>query len=348
MILSSVLLTNFRNFDQRDFEFHPSLTIIVGENARGKTSLLEAVYCSVRGTGFRESKEEELIYWDKGSSLVNAYFMDGSDKNLFQVYLKKIDQSVNKTYYINKSKKTNFSYLQYQTKAVLFAPENINIINGSPSKRRIYIDLVISYSDREYKKRLRNYENALRKRNKILEFTKNNDFLDNELKFWNEYLIEQANYITGKRQDYIDYLNQHSEIDDKICKVEYIKNEFSKERLDKSKEKERLVKKTLIGPQKDDIVINLIQSNEKKNVHLYGSRSEQRMAVFWLKLNEIRLLEDNMQYKPILLLDDIFSELDSKNKVRVMGLIHEYQTVLTTTERELIDVGAFEKGVVEL
>lgn len=347
MIVTSMTLHNFRNVRESAYTFHPQLTIIVGENTRGKTSLLEALYCLIRGTGFRESREDELIHWEEDASLAYALFTNNDAEHLYQIHIKRMGDSVEKSYFLNKSKISSKRYLDQHTKTVLFAPEHIAIINGSPSGRRVYMDGVISSYTYEYKKRLRNYEHALRRRNKVLESVRNPSSLDEELVFWDGYLVEQAEYITQKRQKYVQSINDHPEIDDARCTVRYEPNMFTLERLAGTKEKERALRRTVIGPQKDDFRIILKKKSEEKDVHLYGSRSEQRLALFWLKLNEIRLIEETHSWKPILLLDDIFSELDEHNKKRVMDLIPAYQTVLTTTEHDLLST-AREKGVIEL
>lgn len=348
MNIASITLHNFRSFKNESFSFHPHLTIIIGENTHGKTSLLEALYCIIRGTGFRESREEELIRWEEDATLLHGMLTDTSSESLFQIHIRRVSESIDKTFYVNKSKKSHRLYLEQNTKTVLFAPEDITIINGPPSGRRRYIDDVISSYDYEYKKRLRNYEHALRKRNKILEQTRNTQSLQEELLFWDDYLTEQASYIIKKRQSYATYLNNHPDVDDVSCWVMYKPNVFTTERLEETREKERILRKTQIGPQKDIFQIYMKNKKEEKDVHLYGSRSEQRLALFWLKLNEIAILEEIFGIKPVLLLDDVFSELDMKNKQRVMNLIVDYQTILTTTEHNLLEMGGEEKAVIEL
>lgn len=347
MLLSKIILSNFRNFSKADYTFSPSLTVIIGENARGKTSLLESMYVSIFGVGFRESREEELVKWDENQTLVESHFYQNDQKQLFQILLQKRGDVVTKKYYVNKSLQTHFQYLKYQTRAVLFAPEHIEIITGSPDERREYFDKVISAFDLEYRKKLRNYENALRKRNKILEFHKDECTLMEEIKFWNEYLIEHATYITQKRQEYIDYLNSNPKVQNRIFSIQYEKNEFTEDRLKEVYYLERKIRKTRIGPQKDDFVIRL-DDLERKNVQHFGSRSEQRLAIFWLKLNEISYFENHFKIKPILLLDDVFSELDNKNKKLVLDVITNYQTILTTTEEELIELSADEKVIIRI
>jgi DNA replication and repair protein RecF len=356
MTLKSIRLNQFRNFEDSSFEINPLLTVIIGENARGKTNLLESIFFSINGIGFRESREEELILWGKDTALVESVFEEEKEelgaprgpKAIFDIFLHKRGEVVGKKFTVNKSQKTHKQYTEYQTKAILFAPEHIDIISGSPDKRREYFNRVISLFDYEYKRKLTNYEHALRKRNKVLEFHKNVETLKEELAFWNDYLEEQAKYITQKRQEYANYLNEHKEVQNRQFEIDYQKNLLTKELLEFHFDEERRWRKTTIGPQKDDFIISLIENGVKENVHLYGSRSEQRLGVFWLKLNELHFLEEFFKQKPILLLDDVFSELDVKNKKLVLDLVREYQTVITTTEDELLELPEVEKSVIHI
>ncbi len=348
MILKHIHLTNFRNFEKADYQFSPYLTLIVGENARGKTSLLEAAFSSVYGTGFRETREIELIRWDYDENLVEAVFKDQDQETFFQVRMQKSsDTTVRKTFFVNKTGKSSNQYRSMQTQAVLFAPEQIQIITGSPSRRRRYFDEVISSVDREYKKKLRYYENALRKRNKILEYYEDELQAFEELRFWDNYLIEHGEYISKKRASYIEYLNAHPSVNGKNFSVVYSQDFFSQDRLNEVKKREYRLRRTLIGPQKDDYVFNL-HAPQDKNVSLYGSRSEQRMAIFWLKLNELSYFEEQTESKPLLLLDDIFSELDDHNRELVMNMIKEHQTIATTTEEEVKDLAEMPEEIIHL
>lgn len=348
MKLSTVYLNNFRNFVKKSFDLHPALTLIIGENAKGKTSLLEGIYFSMYGEGFRESREEELLLWDTDQGMVETNFVNEQSKELFQITLRKLGMGIEKRYFINKTQKTHYQYLQSQRKAVLFAPENILIIIGSPDQRREYLNKTICAYDIEYQKKLRNYENALRKRNKILEIHHNSLLLEEELIFWDQYLEEQASYISKKRSDYMEHLNNHPDVETCKFRIEYHQNQFTKERLEKTRDEEKRMRRTRIGPHKDDYSIHLTVNEVEENVHLYGSRSQQRLAVFWLKLNEIRNLEQHFDLKPILLLDDIFSELDRNNKRLVLDMVGEYQTLATSTESELPELTKLPKSIIEL
>ena len=347
MLLKQIILSNFRNFADEKFVFNPFLTIIIGENARGKTNLLESIYLISHGEGFRESREDELIKFEQKSSEVQAVFASGDENFLFHMMIKRTDVGVNKIFSLNKARKKYFQYQKETAKTVLFSPEQIEIMLGPPEKRRRYFDNLLSSFDIVYKKRLTNYENALRKRNKILGSYHNEKDLYEELIFWNTYLAEQASYLGHKRQRYVDFLNIHKKIDNKEFSIEYRKNEFNQKRLEENFELEKRYRKTVIGPQKDDFQIS--QKNESlKNLHHYGSRSEQRLAVIWLKFNEIKYFEEMFESKPLLLLDDIFSELDVKNKKLVIDLVKKYQTIVTTTEIELLELADVPKSIIKL
>lgn len=336
MLLQKLVMHQFRNRDAGVFQFDPRITAIVGENAKGKTNLLEAIYFIINGVGFRESREEELIQVSREHSVVEGRFLDGRHTFDFKVQLVKRDNVIEKSYFIQKAKKRHVQYIEQQTKAVLFAPEQIEIVTGSPEVRRDYFNKIISQYDTEYKKRIVNLESALRRRNKILEFTRDEEKLREELLFWNTYIIEQSDYIIKRREEYVSYLNSHPKLDQKEFAVVYNKNEATRDRFEEYFEKERIFHKTLIGPQKDEIYFQL-KAPFDKNIQHYGSRSEQRLTVFWLKMNELTYCESMIKRKPIVLLDDVFSEFDKTNRKLILKLIHSHQTVLTTTEEEVLD-----------
>lgn len=334
MILKQINLFNFRNIKKILFDFSPLLTLIIGDNSKGKTNLLESLYFIITGEGFREEKEEELISFDKEEMSVQAIFLDKEEKRLFQIKLIKKNNIFVKTFFIDKTPKKHFQYRKELPGVVLFTPEQINIITGPPSERRNYFNKQISLYDLEYKKHLNNYENALKKRNKILErYTDTNTLLE-ELTFWNDYLEKEARYITKKRQLYVDFLNSNQKLDSKMFSIVYEKNEFNKVRLKESFNKEKIIRKTIIGPQKDNFKILINSGDFNKDVNRFGSRSEERLAVFWLKINELKYYEI-LKMRPILLLDDIFSELDEKNQKIIISLINNYQTIATTTETKV-------------
>lgn len=331
MKLTTIHLQNFRSFADQVFDIDHTCTIVVGKNARGKTNLLESIYMSVQGTGFRQETEEDLIRWDALQCVVESMWYTKTDRMRFGVHLSRSGTSTSKHYFVQKSPKSGTDYTSYQTAAVLFAPEHMDIVSGAPRVRRAYIDGILSRVDPEYKKRLRNYTHAMVKRNKILERAKIQRNVEEELVFWDGYLEEQARYISGKRAEYVSFLTSHPTIDERGCTVTYVQSEFNRERARQVRADDLRYRRTTIGPHKDEFIFRLGGATPKL-VRQFGSRSEQRLVVFWLKLNEIRYYEQELAMKPILLLDDIFSELDTYNKQLILKLIGEYQSVLTSTE----------------
>lgn len=339
MILKSISFHNFRNFSDQKFQINSNLTAILGDNAHGKTNLLEGIYFILKGEGFRESREEQLIKFTENNCYAEAKLEDKKTKDVsnIRIDLTNNELGLTKTYFLEKTKKGRHSYLKSLLSVVLFSPEQIEIIDRTMSIRRDYFDKFLSSVDPEYKKRLTNYNLALRRRNKILESGFNSSNLDAQLDYWDKLLISNGSYLTSKRRDYAAYLNSNKKVDSKQFEIEYIENKINRERLKESLKKELLIKRTTVGPHRDEYNIFLIDKlEEKKDIHLYGSRSEQRLGLFWLKINELIYLENYSKKKPILLLDDIFSELDHHNQKLIFNLIGDYQTVMTSTEKELI------------
>lgn len=348
MVLKKIALRNFRNFIDSSFEFGSELTVIVGENAKGKTNLLEAIFFLINGIGFRETKEIELLnFASRGHAEVAGAFLEDGEIHDFKIVLAQRGESVEKGYLVDKMRRRHYQYAKEQTKAVLFTPQQIEMLTGSPEKRREYFNRLISFYDLEYKRRLDNYEQALRKRNRILEHHENLTKLQAELSFWNDYLEEEASYVTKRRIEYADFLNKHPRIDAKTFQIEYQKNEFTRKKAQEIFAFETRIRRTAIGPQKDDVQIYL-DGKTKKNISRFGSRSEQRLTILWLKMNEIAYHREIMKKDPILLFDDVFSELDEKNRKIIFGLIKNHQTVATTTDKKILDLAKTPKKVIPL
>lgn len=198
MLLKQLILKNFRNFDSKSLLFSPFLTVVIGENARGKTNILEGIYFVCNGHGFRESKEDELISFGKEVTEVEGKFAKADETLDFKIMLRTRIGTIEKSFFVSNTKRKSLQYKEDLAKTVLFNPEQIDIITGPPDTRRSYFDTILSIFDFEYKKKLTNYENALRKRNKVLEHYKSIEELKEELTFWDDYLVEQALYISQK------------------------------------------------------------------------------------------------------------------------------------------------------
>lgn len=339
MILKSIRLYNFRNLDKKTFYFNPFLTLVIGKNSVGKTNLLEAIYLVSKGKGFREEKEEELVRQDRSSCHVEAEFSQKEEKVAFRVDILKNDQT-SKSFLVDGIKKRASGFINLSHPIVLFTPGLIYIIDGELQRRRDFFDNTISFWDIEYKKRLINYLGALRRRNKVIESERDKDKLKERLFFWDDYLIKQVECIVEKREELVDFFNQNKKIDDIFFQLKYRKNEISKKTLDQTFKKQFILKRTLVGPQRDVYQIFTKEKKEEdfKDVHRFGARSKQRLALFWLVLNEINYYQRKLKRRPLVLLDDIFSELDLVNRGLVLNLIKKYQTVVTTTDRSILDL----------
>lgn len=355
MLLKEIKLTNFRSFSSHSFLFDSNLTIILGNNSVGKTNLLEAIYCLSKGHGFREKQEDELLKQEEVIANIQSIFSD-KDKNKtnFRVHLSN-QSSFLKACFIDKIKKRTIDYALLTTPVVIFSPHMLYIIDGEIAERREFFDGILSIIDKEYKKRMTNYMNSLKRRNKLLEKVIDIALLKEQLLFWDAYLIEEAVYITKKREELVTFLNNHSIIQDKSFSIIYLKNEISKKTLEDTFQKQLYVHKTVVGPQRDSYEIHVSNpastphaKSFTKNVHRYGSRSEQRLALFWIVLNEIQLYETILKKKPLILLDDIFSELDVSNKSLILNLIKDYQTVVTTTEMKIVELSHVSHSIIQL
>lgn len=343
MRLTTLALHNFRNFHDHTFSFDPTLTIIAGKNAVGKTNLLEGVSFSLSGNGFREEKEEELIRVGEKTLTTQAQSEAENEVNIQKITIT-ISPEMMKQYFFNKIKKTAREYIKYSIPVVVFSPSFLYVIDGAMQERRGFFDRIISRTHPEYKRRLGYYEQAMRKRNKLLEKIADVARLREQLVFWDEYLIKEARFITEKRKELVDFFNQHNSLDHKVFTMSYHKNEISAETLDATFDKQFLLKKTLVGPQRDIFELSI----KEKSVHRYGSRSEQRLTLFWLIINEMRLYETRLKKKCLVLLDDIFSELDVANKSLVLDIIKNRQTVITTIEEDFASHITLPKTMIRL
>ncbi|MBI5151897.1 MAG: DNA replication/repair protein RecF [Candidatus Pacebacteria bacterium] len=216
---------------------------------------------------------------------------------------------------------------------VLFRPEDLDLIAGSPHIRRSFLNIVLSQTHTEYRYSLDAYEKALKRRNALLDVLRDGKTTRASFTFWDQLLIKHGNILTNMRRDFIDFLNTTQDFAMKFS-VTYDPSTISEKRLHQYAVEEVAAGYTLVGPHKDDISIALTNGDEK-NLATYGSRGEQRMGVLWLKYYEMMYIEHARGERPILLLDDIFSELDEKHKEMVTELTQHQQTIFTTTEQEL-------------
>lgn len=340
MYLKNLFLQNFRSYRKAEFDFSPSTTLIIGPNTIGKSNLIEAIFFLAAGRSFRTDKDDQLVNLEKGIAKIKGQL---EDKRLETMIVKGgIDGQLRsfKKYLVNgvSKKKADFVGNFF---AVLFAPNDLEIIIGSPSKRRDFLDNILIQTDRDYRLAVGFYEKGLRIRNALLHKAKETgQRSEKEFEYWDNLLIVQGQKITRKREDFIKYLSD-SKKEILNFGIFYDKSVMSKERLLQYKEAEVASGVTLVGPHRDDFMINLIDKKEENDIKFYGSRGQQRLAILQLKILELRYIEQKTKERPTLLLDDIFSELDEGHINLVLEqapLRQGYggQVIITTTHEEFI------------
>lgn len=321
MEIKALSLENFRNFEKGEFEFGQGSALILGPNTSGKTSILEAVRLLSTGDSFRAERVSEMIRF--GSEIARI-----KNENL-EVVLTKGEIQGKKTpkrkFLVNGVEKKKRDFVGHLL-TVIFRPEDIRVITGSPTRRREFFNLVLSQTNWEYRRALSAYQRALRQRNKILEGMREGKAKKSDLFFWNQSLSKNGEVINKSREEFVSFVNRFWP---EGLRFFYRRSRFVP---DKNLEKEIARGITSTGPHRDDF---WVKKNEK-NLALFGSRSEQRLAVLDLKLAELEFIREEMKEKPVLLLDDIFSELDKDFRQKIFQIILGQQTIVTTAEPRLI------------
>jgi DNA replication and repair protein RecF len=352
MNVSELKLHNFRNYNKAQISFPKDIILIYGDNGIGKTNILESLLLLSHGKSSRVVTEQELVRIGETVGRIEGV-LDSGDK-LDITLIKEETSRVRKIYKLNNVVKTGTSFIG-NLKSVLFAPEDIRLVAGSPTRRRDYLDKVLSQVDFNYRQFLLDYNKILKQRNKILEQVKGrfiSGIYDTQISFWNDQLIEKGQYIQNARVKYFDYSKDNlSKISKNLFKNGYIlelsyeMNDISIERLRALKDKEINYGTTLVGPHRDDFEF-IIKNKQEVNLKSYGSRGEQRTGVFCIKILEINYIEDKTQEKPILLLDDIFSELDQYHRSAVEQVIMDHQTFITTADVNTVPKSILDKSYV--
>jgi len=217
-------------------------------------------------------------------------------------------------------------------RVVYFGPQDLEIVVDSPSIRRDWLDLVLEQADRSYLRSSLSYRKGLRQRNKLLEQIRDEGKPRSTLFFWDKLLVENGSLLTEKRQEFIDFLNQQPARFGQL-QIRYDHSIISAQRLAKYAQEEVAAANTLVGPHRDDFQVSL----GERNLHAFGSRGEQRTAVFSLKLGELEFLSEKTGQRPTLLLDDIFSELDHERRAHLLSVIPQQQTIMTTADIHLVE-----------
>ena len=340
--ITSIALSNFRNYRKKSFEFSPKTTLIIGPNGSGKTNILEAVYLLATGESWRTEDAGEMVGFGGEVAHVNGETvqelgvrskeLEGGKTKLHLVLTRgivggkrvaKIGFKVDEM----PRRKTDFSRV---FKVVLFEPESLQIVIGDPSQRRKFLDEILKQTDKDYANSLSVYSKALRVRNKLLNAIRDGASHRDGLEYWERAMVKHGELLQNKRRELVEWINFKTG----KLQIEYQLNSISADRLEKYREREIEAGFTFVGPQRDDLVIAQIRNpkSEIRNLAQFGSRGEQRMAVFQLKLLEAKWIEEKSGISPVILLDDIFSELDEEHEKMVGELVEGRQAIITATE----------------
>lgn len=355
MEILSLTLSNFRNFAARNFIFDPKLTVILGPNGSGKSNILEAV-AFLSGIRPRPIETDlDLVRFGQVEAKIGGRVThstsSGSLKNLetcdlvinFQV----IDEAyVKKAYFIDSIKKRFGDFRNYLAQ-VTFEPQDIDLVTGSPSLRRHHLDSFLASLDREYWREQTSYDKVIVRRNKILAKIIEGEAKPAELDFWDERLVEHGRYLSRTRQEFFEFLNSTNTPKPGLKDIykpglsgevssgfswQLKQSLLNPEKLAKDRERDIAAGVTLSGPHRDDFRFTL----KNHDLEFFGSRGEQRMAVLVLKLAELEYLGSKRGQRPILALDDIFSELDWEHREAVLSVVDKQQTIITAAEADSV------------
>ena len=336
MIIESVDLQNYRNYEFLNMTFDNKINIIYGDNAQGKTNILESLYVCATSKSHRGSKDKDIIRF-------------GNDEAHIKVMVKKHGMNYRLDMHLKKNKTKGIAVNGIPIRRavelfgiiniIIFSPEDMNIIKNGPSERRRFMDMELSQLDKIYLSNLVNYNKVVIQRNKLLkqlQFSGDSGLVD-MLDVWDMQLVRYGSEIIKRRMDFIDNINSiirpvHSKLsgNKEILNLRYIPcttTDNFKDEVIRSRERDIKFKMTNVGPHKDDVAFFI----NDKDVRKYGSQGQQRTCALSLKLAEIELVKKVINDTPVLLLDDVLSELDANRQNFLLDSIGDIQTIITCT-----------------
>ena len=344
MIIKSIRLINFRNYEKQEVEFHPKLNIITGKNAQGKTNLIEAINLLSLSKSFRTKREQEMVMEGKDFFSVKGVF-EKKDKDYSVEIIQNTENNTSKKYFINGIEKTKIIDLLGEVYTIVFSPEDIEIVKGSPEKRRSFLDREIILLRPLYYKKLSKYKKLLMRRNVILK----KETIDyNLLEVFDEALAEAGSEVIAERLAYIEILREAGkENENKITKesenldIKYESNiniagkkekedlrKIIGEEIKNTREKDIKIGSTEKGPHRDDFKLYV----NDKELKIYGSQGQKRTAALALKLAEDKLIKNEIGEDSIILLDDVMSELDAERQKSIIEGFSENQIFITAAD----------------
>lgn len=334
MIIKKLELADFRNYESLDISFDKGTNILYGDNAQGKTNILEAIYVSATTKSHKGSKDKEIVNFDKEEAHIRTYLEKEDEEIRVDMHLRK---NKSKGIAIDGQKIKKAAELLGLLNVVFFSPEDLGIIKNGPSERRRFADMELCQLDNFYLYNLNNYNKIINQRNKLLKDMYFNPGLKETLNIWDSQLVSFGSKIIERR---IQFATQMSEIiydihkklsggrEELIIKYEPDVSIEDFERLMRiNQERDVKLKQTTTGPHRDDFsfIVNGI------DIRKYGSQGQQRTAALSLKLSEIELVKKISKDTPVLLLDDVLSELDSNRQNYLLNSIGDIQTIISCT-----------------
>ncbi len=334
MIIESIELKDYRNYEGLQIEFSPSTNIIYGDNARGKTNILEAAYMSGTSKSHRGSRDKEIIRFECEEAHIRTKVIKDEKKYQIDIHLKKNGRKGIAVNHVPLKRAADiFGILNI----IFFSPEDLDIIKSGPDKRRRFMDSELCQINKIYLNDLTNYNKVLNNRNKLLKDIYFKPDNKKTLDVWDEQLTNYGKRIIATRRQFVSDIapivaRMHHDISGgrEELSISYdpnIDDMFLYDELIRNREKDIRSGSTSTGPHRDDIsfLINGV------DIRKYGSQGQQRTCALSLKLSEIKLVEEAIGEKPVLLLDDVMSELDSKRQNDMLSSLDDMQILLTCT-----------------
>lgn len=334
MVIKSLELSNFRNYDFLNIEFDKGTNILFGDNAQGKTNILESIYLCATTKSHKGSKDKDIINFNAEEAHIRTYLNKNEDEIRIDMHLRK---SKSKGIAIDGTRIKRAAELLGIMNVVFFSPEDLSIIKNGPAERRRFVDMELCQLDSFYLYNLNHYNRIVNQRNKLLKDLYLNPSLRETLNIWDSQLASFGSKIIERRFAFVEQLNEIiSDIHSKLSggrenlKIVYepdVAEAFFEEELKKNQERDIRLKMTSVGPHRDDFSFMVGDIDIRK----FGSQGQQRTAALSLKLSEIELVKKMTKDTPILLLDDVLSELDSNRQNYLLNSIGDIQTIITCT-----------------
>lgn len=335
MWINKIKINNFRNYKQEEIKLQKNINLFYGENAQGKTNIIEAIFLGSMGKSFRAKKDKEMINLNSERAEVEIEYKKSDRDGKI-----KIELANKKTIYYNGIKIKKLSELLGNINIAIFTPDDINILKGGPQNRRKFLDIMISQLKPNYMYHLNLYLKTIEQRNNYLRQIKEEKKDESLLDIWDEKLTEHAEIIYKYRNEYINKIKEkikkiHQEITNykEEIEIKYISECPTKEqylKLLKERRKLDIIKGfTTKGIHRDDFIIYI----NKKQLAIYGSQGQHRTTILSLKLAELNIVKEEIGEEPILLLDDFMSELDEKRIKSFLEKIENTQVIITCTEK---------------